>query len=162
MADTSNRQSADMRRAKNAYDKVEAVAASKDDKYKGEYKSQAKKFGALVMTSGLGAAMSFLFSKRKKAAYNQLYSDISTWVVEQVKFEKQESKDLLRLLMANSSANYRLATIEAIAYATWLKRWVEGLLADVKDIDDSGIDEDQANAKLCTARRYQPQRCPRH
>lgn len=125
MADTSNRQSADMRRAKNAYDKVIAIKG-RDKADRKKYASRAKDVGALIMTAGLGSTLAFLRAKDKMS--QELYRHLSTWVVKAL--QESDGRDLHMAVMEEDTSYYRRATTEAIAYATWLKRWVEGEFGD--------------------------------
>lgn len=125
MPDTSNRQSADMRRAKNAYDKVIAIKGREAGDRK-KYASRAKDVGALIMTAGLGSTLAFLRAKDKMS--QELYRHISTWVVPSLQADDQ--RELHTAVMDEDTSYYRRATTEAIAYATWLKRWVEGEFGD--------------------------------
>ncbi len=119
--DESNRQSIDMKRASDAWDKVQEVRRGVADK--GKYGSRAKDIGALIMTAGLGPTLAFLRSKDDAARL--LYKHISEWVTPQVEFAKG-SGDLMQRLMENDTPDYRRATTEALAYVLWLKRFVEG------------------------------------
>ncbi len=122
----------DMRRADSAWgnvDHIMKITAHENDeerkKKRGKYGSRAKDIGALIMTTGLGAALAFLRSKAtaKDQMPQLLYKQISDWVISEVK--PSEGSDLLALLMKSDTAYYRRATTEALAYIVWLKRFVE-------------------------------------
>ena len=98
----------------------------KRDGFVKKYVSRSKDVGALIMTSGLGAALAFL--RAKDDAARLLYDHISTWVLGNIGKGQSNRPHLLAVIMdeRNDTAYYRRATTEAIAYATWLKRFVEG------------------------------------
>ena len=68
------------------------------------------------------------FLRAKDDAARLLYDHISTWVLGNIGKGQSDRPHLLAVVMdvANDTAYYRRATTEAIAYATWLKRFVEG------------------------------------
>lgn len=129
MDENSHRQSIDMLRAKDAWNRVSEVKRGGADR--GKYGSRAKDIGALIMTAGLGAALAFLRSKDEAARL--LYRHISDWATPRVEFAKGSGNDLLPRLMENDTTDYRRATSETLAYVLWLKRFVEGEFKE--DID---------------------------
>jgi len=113
-------------RAKFAYD-----CASKAGHTNKEYRSYVKKFPMMVKSSGLGAAMAFAFSKKKNGnAWDLLYNDIGRYLKQNKSFLLGESPDmeLSDLVISLDSQQYRLLTIEILAFLTWLRRFAEGLI----------------------------------
>lgn len=102
-----------------------------------EYKAYVKKMPMLIKTNGLGAALAFAFAKGckggkadKTKAWGLLYAQIEEWLK---KDHKQllgfDSNRLIAQLLKEQSATYRAATIEIIAFLTWLLRFADGLIA---------------------------------
>lgn len=110
-------------RAKDAWDVVERVPHDARD----EYGRWARKLPAMIQTNGLGAALAFLRAKGggdPKKAQRLLYGDVSKWVTSSL---GASQSDLLRWILESGSSTYRQATTEALAYAIWLRRFVEGM-----------------------------------
>ncbi len=122
----SKRTQLDMRRAEDAWKRVQEIKTGGADK--GKYGKRAKDIGAMIMTDGLGAALAFLRTKNEEkvegAATWALYRHISKWVTLQI--DRTASDELMQQLMQNDTAYYRRATTETLAYVVWLKRFVEG------------------------------------
>jgi CRISPR-associated protein Cmr5 len=94
----------------------------------------------LVLTNGLGQTLAFLLAKAKRhepeqkrsveaKAHDLLLVHLSNWVLSQVASSTTASNgDLLQWVLQNDSAAYRRATIESLAFLTWLKRFAEAEL----------------------------------
>lgn len=125
MSEQHQQKITDMRRAKSAWDNVKEIKAKSKEERK-KYASRAKDIGALIMTTGLGAALAFLRAKatRNDQMPERLYQQISKWVVSEL--GGTASDDLLILLTERDTLYYRRATTETLAYIIWLKRFVEG------------------------------------
>jgi len=131
-------QTLEQRRARDAWECVRQ-AQKQPGKIKKGYSSLARSFPALVQTAGLGQALAFLCAKSKGSKDNNehslLYTHLRQWVMKRC-FPNQ-SGDLLNTIITNSSDAYRRATIEALAYAAWLKRFAEAELPDPDSTDKS-------------------------
>jgi CRISPR-associated protein Cmr5 len=103
------------------------------DNYLSDYSSHAKRFPQMIISNGLIPTLAFYKSKGK--AKGQIYSDICE-MLEVLEFKlykdfKDKNKDknkgnvLLEFLINSDSNTLRLATMEALALANWLKRIVE-------------------------------------
>jgi len=103
------------------------------DNYLSDYSSHAKKFPQMIISNGLIPTLAFYKSKGKDRG--QIYSDICE-MLEVLEFKlykdfKDKNKDknkgnvLLEFLINSDSNNLRLATMEVLALANWLKRIVE-------------------------------------
>jgi len=117
----STRQTQEQRRAAQAWQDV-----SNDVKGKGfaaEYKSLASSAPADVQTNGLGQTLAFWKSKGK-SEHKTLYRHLSTWVIR----EWGAEGDLLRWITNTDSVRYRQATVEALAFLAWLKRFAQAEL----------------------------------
>ena len=114
----SRQKTLEQRRAADAWSKVTGVS----DSLQSGYASQAQRLGSLIQVNGLGQTLAFLRSKAgDKQEMQVLYEHISTWVTPHMGVQG----DLLEQMMGWSSADYRRATTEALAYALWLRRFVE-------------------------------------
>jgi len=103
------------------------------DNYLSDYSSHAKRFPQMVISNGLIPTLAFYKSKGKDRG--QIYSDICE-MLEVLEFKlykdfKDKNKDknkgnvLLEFLINSDSNTLRLATMEVLALANWLKRIVE-------------------------------------
>lgn len=106
------------------------------EKFKKRYSGLVRSFPALVQTSGLGQALAFLRAKSNASnEHGLLYSHLSGWVVGRMSFAGS-SRDLLQGIMSSDSQIYRRATVEALAYAIWLKRFAEAELPEPDGTED--------------------------
>ncbi len=103
------------------------------DNYLSDYSSHAKRFPQMIISNGLIPTLAFYKSKGKDRG--QIYSDVCE-MLEVLEFKlykdfKDKNKDknkgnvLLEFLINSDSNNLRLATMEVLALANWLKRIVE-------------------------------------
>lgn len=86
-----------------------------------EFKALVRGFPALILTNGLGHALTFLRAKNKPH-HKALYDALNLWIGDHMGAQRT---DLLEWLMEHSSDHYRRATTEALAYLVWLKRFAE-------------------------------------
>ncbi len=119
----------EQQRAAFAWQCVEAV---KRTDFASEYGQLARQVASLVQMHGLGQTLAFLMSKRPEKAgqvnaHLQLARDLSRWVGQQL--TGQEQNDLRDWIVQTATvAEYRRATLEALAFLTWLKRFAEAEL----------------------------------
>jgi len=113
----SQQQTLQQRRAKAAWAAIKT--ANCDHK---EYASLVRGFAAMIQTDGLAPALAFIKAKGKDH-HLTLNQHLSEWVLAEMKITGE--KDLLQWLLGQSSARYRQAATETIAYLVWLKRFVE-------------------------------------
>ncbi len=99
---------------------IEQVKDRKQDK---KYKSAAKSLPAFIVSNGLIPTLAFYKSKEEK---EQVYNAINEWLKKRG-FVKE---DALKELVESDFQTLRLATIEALAIANWLKRIVEVEIED--------------------------------
>lgn len=113
------------RRAANAYNRVYEIKSLRDEKIKKEYGSLVRGLPAMILTDGLGQALAFLLAKAKGEtnAHSYAYNHLSSWVCAWAR--QDPNTDLLQLVLARSTSEYRQYTNEALAYLHWLKRFVE-------------------------------------
>jgi len=124
----SRQQSLEQKRAKAAWDRVKHARAQR---YAKDYSSLARSAPTEIQTNGLGQTLAFWRAKGSKNGepknneHDQLFNDVSKWVKVQLSIEK----DLLKWIMDDATtSDYRLATAEAIALSTWIKRFAESEL----------------------------------
>lgn len=120
----SHRQTLEQQRASQSWTDVTHVNKSAQSKYG----TIARRLPALIQINGLGATMAFLCAKAKgdgTSGEGLLYAHISNWVVDRIK--SSEAEDLMDLIRTEPTNIYRRATVEAIEYGNWLKRYVEAL-----------------------------------
>ena len=121
----SLQQTLDQHRAAQAWQDV-SVATQK--KYKNKYGPLAKKLPMYILTNGLGQTLAFLRAKGKGTGdaneHQLLYSQLSVWVTQEMNWKRSDLLDKLTDSQT-SSATYRRATAEALAYLNWLKRFAE-------------------------------------
>ncbi len=123
----------EQKRGQRAWEYVSTVSKlSKDDQK--DYRSRALGLNAMVQINGLGQALAFLNAKSSKyPACKLLYDQLSAWIGEMMKLEKQT--DLLEWILKSAQRDqYRQATAECLAFGTWLRRFAE---AELKAPDDS-------------------------
>lgn len=108
-------------RANFALKKIQIIKEEvKSEEKKNKFTSNAKRLPALITTNGLIPALAFLKSKDET---RPVYDTINDWL-KQKGFSK-DNKDVLEYLLDCNFSTLRLATMEALSFANWLKRMVE-------------------------------------
>jgi CRISPR-associated protein Cmr5 len=123
-------------RAKFAWDRAILAKASSDLSYD-EYKNYAKSLPMMIKSSGLGATLAYIRSKKtnkqgKNTAYGQIYDDLAAYFTQDHKshiiYTDQTAKsELVDKIIDLDSYRYRMATVEVLAFMLWLRRFAEGL-----------------------------------
>jgi len=131
MSNGTKRTGLEQGRAAYAYQCAES--GSNIDKRK-EYKSYVKKMPMLIKTNGLGAAVAFAFAKgskdgkpKSKDPWALLYTQLDEWLRTRTKINATQNQ-LAKALTESLSADYRAATIEALALLNWMKRFADALI----------------------------------
>ena len=106
---------------------MQSLEDEKIKKFKKEYKAYAKKLPMMIKTSGLGAALAFITSKNSKP-YAELFSNIENWLKNDTKKLLPEGEKLMGYVLKQESLEYRIITIEVLAYLNWLRRFAEGVI----------------------------------
>lgn len=120
---STTHQTLDQQRAAHAWNEVQKVNNSKDDKVKKEFGTQAKKLPTRILASGLGQALAFLFAKEYAPA---LQSALSDWMLTRRKLNPGESDSRLLVRVIHGDADFqRYATAECLAYLQWLVRFAD-------------------------------------
>lgn len=107
------------KRAQVAIEKVK-VQERRDT---GDYSQIAKKFPALVQTCGLAQAIAFIIAKEKETGETYIHDLSAVMGIT-------NTPALPELSRTAPMLKYQYLTREAIASATWLKRYSEALLKD--------------------------------
>jgi CRISPR-associated protein Cmr5 len=116
----------EQQRAAFAWQCVQAVQRTD---FASEYGQLAREAASLVQMHGLGQTLAFLMSKKLEDvnAHLQLARDLSRWVSQQLLGTPRD--DLREWIVRQASvAEYRRATLEALAFLAWLKRFAEAEL----------------------------------
>lgn len=110
-------------RAASAWAQIEQVEA-KDEKFRKEYGSLIRGLPAMILSDGLAQTLAFLLAKGREdqtKPHFAAYQHLSVYVCQRLNADR----DLLQWVLHESSADYRRAASEALAYLHWLKRFVE-------------------------------------
>jgi CRISPR-associated protein Cmr5 len=99
-------------RASFCIKKVSSVTLNKD-----KYKSHARDLPSFIISNGLIPTLAFY----KKGERKPVYDTINEWLKEKVLIKK----DALEELAKSDFQPLRIATMEVLAIANWLKRIVE-------------------------------------
>jgi CRISPR-associated protein Cmr5 len=147
------RQNIDQKRGREAWDNVHSIKTQserlQDDKLQKEYRSLARGFNAMIQINGLGQTLGFFKAKGKDKdkqgrpainAYFYLLGHLTHWMhahfntdITDYLSDQLASKNdgLLDWIMhAASSADYRHATTECLAFGSWLRRFAEAELKE--------------------------------
>ena len=137
----TQRQTLEQKRALFSLGKIKVVKEKKDKTLEGQYASWAQKLPVLILTNGLGQTLVFLKAKgegkakderdgKPAKAQKMLFEDLSAWLKEAptIPWGEKNDPDILQRIVNTSSEVYRIATMEAIAFLTWHKRFAEGYL----------------------------------
>lgn len=111
-------QTTEQRRAAQAWKDIQSV--NNNEK---KYGSLVRGFAAMIQQDGLGPALAFLQAKGEPH-HTMLDAHLSKWVLAEMGVTSPNGK-LLQWLLGQSSATYRRAATEALAYLSWLKRFAE-------------------------------------
>lgn len=103
-----------------------------------EYKALVKKIPMYIKTNGLGNTFAFIQSKAEKNEHYKLaYEQTTAWLkTEQNKLISQklnEYENLVEALINIDSLQYRMVTVEVLAFFNWLRRFAEGLIEGEAD-----------------------------
>jgi CRISPR-associated protein Cmr5 len=117
----STRQTQEQERAKQAWQDVHTGVKGKS--FASEYKALAVSAPADIQTNGLGQTLAFWLSKNKPE-HKTLYRHVSTWVMQKM----GANGNLLEWITEVDSTAYRRATVEALAFLGWLRRFAQAEL----------------------------------
>lgn len=137
------RQNSEQERGRQAWENVKDIKG-KDKNLQKEYRSLARGLNAMIQINGLGQTLGFLKAKGKndeKKPHYLLLLHLTNWMQNANHFKasnrqviEQGYDGLLHWVIdANTtSADYRRATTECMAFGTWLRRFAEAELEEEK------------------------------
>ena len=118
-------------RAKAAWNCVQQV---KEKKFAAEYRSLARSATADIQANGLGQTLAFWRAKgyengqpKPNSEHCTLLDHVSRWLAGQLKWAG-DGDALAWLTQRATTPEYRVATVEAIAFLNWVKRFAEAEL----------------------------------
>lgn len=130
----SQQRSLEQQRAAAAWRCVEQVKSDKN-RYAKEYGSLARSAPADIQANGLGQTLAFWRAKgyekgqpKNKGAneHYQLLEHVSNWVGQRLGLQE---RNMVKWVAEHSTTDeYRRATLEAIAFLIWVKRFAEAEL----------------------------------
>ncbi len=122
----SKQRTKEQKRAEDAWKCVSTAKGWSDKKEQKEFRSLAKGAAADIQINGLGQTLAFWRAKGENA-HIHLFNSISNWIKTDFGFTQS---DLLSWIRDPQTAtdDYRRATVEAIAYLIWIKRFAEAEL----------------------------------
>ncbi len=116
--ETSNEQ----KRAIRAWELVDSIPDDRIEKYS----SLAKSAPVMILTNGLGQTLAYFISKSNGAnEYSLLYNHLNVWLSENVVWSagNTEKRELIERVINENTYGYRMATEEALAFLSWIKRF---------------------------------------
>lgn len=137
------RQNSEQQRGKQAWNDIREVHKADDSaekKLEKEYRSLARGLDAMIQINGLGQTLGFLKAKGKgdsKKAHFLVLKHLTEWMQNPEHFKAANGAimtsgpdGLLQWVVdeGTSSADYRRATTECMAFGTWLRRFAEAEL----------------------------------
>lgn len=137
-------QNNEQKRGKWAWDDIQEVqkadSNSSEKALEKEYRSRARGLNAMIQINGLGQTLGFLKAKGNgdpKKAHFLLLKHLTEWMRDPDHFKAANRQvmengpdGLLQWVVdeGTSSADYRRATTECMAFGTWLRRFAEAEL----------------------------------
>ncbi|MDZ4681669.1 MAG: type III-B CRISPR module-associated protein Cmr5 [Saprospiraceae bacterium] len=132
MADLNQRNKLEQGRADFAFKK----AVQGYNLHRKEYAQFAKKVPMMIKTNGLGAAAAFMYSKQKNTPGTVL-KHIEEWAAtspDNLKthliLKNAEGGSFVQKLLNLNSYEYRIVTMEVLAFITWVRRFAEGIVKE--------------------------------
>lgn len=110
-------------RAKHAFAQVQNLNEASID----AYTSYVRKMPMMIQTNGLAQTLAFYLSANHKE-YQIVYKDLEKWIKRSETYKRlglkdMESKQLIEATIDLESQDYRMLTVEILAYLEWLKRF---------------------------------------
>ncbi len=136
----TRQQNLEQERGRIAWDNVRSIVAKQNKTLQKEYRSLARGLNAMIQINGLGQTLGFLKAKGKNdnnKAHYLLLKDLTNWMKVEEHFHatnasamQNASDGLLKWVVDadTSSADYRRATAECLAFGNWLRRFAEAEL----------------------------------
>src|SRR5947209_11352604 len=141
----TRRQNSEQQRGHQAWEDILEIKKLGDKEQK-EYRALARGLNAMIQINGLGQTLGFLKAKGKNVkgqrnAHFYLLGHLTHWMHGHfdetiADASAMENDGLLRwVINSASSADYRRATTECLAFGTWLRRFSEGELKDPEEVE---------------------------
>jgi CRISPR-associated protein Cmr5 len=136
-------------RATYAFEAVKEISDDGSKRLKENYKSVAKKLPVLIKTNGLGQTLAFIKSKGGKKdktgkkienGYDKLYKQIGDWLRTDATNQLVPQGELVKQVIQLKSPIYRQVTVETLALLNWVRRFVDGLMKEVDEVEE--VEED--------------------
>jgi CRISPR-associated protein Cmr5 len=132
----ANPRTLEQQRAAAAWNCVRTVKDQGFEGFEKEYSALARGAPADIQRNGLGQTLAFWRAKGKGSRANaQLFTHVSEWVVGQLRITGHDHL-LTWVMQSATTEQYRHATVEAMAFLAWLKRFAE---AELKSETDGGV-----------------------
>lgn len=122
---TTNPRDLDRQRAESAWNSVSKVT-NKSEHEKKKHGSLARQMPTYIQINGFAQTLAFLKAK-DEPRHQWLLESLSIWFNQRYQL-KPSGLDLLNYIIPLDSPKYRLATMEALAFLQWLKRFAEAEL----------------------------------
>lgn len=123
-------------RAETAFAYVQEITRSHKNIEK-KYKSLVRKTPMRIKANGLGATLAFVFSKKKgENQHALLYNHLEKWLSNDDMVDAEGGEFVAKVVAMNvamKKAEYRVVTNEALAFLTWLRRFVDGMIEGEED-----------------------------
>ncbi|MCL5269533.1 MAG: type III-B CRISPR module-associated protein Cmr5 [bacterium] len=123
-----NERSIELKRAKAAYEAIEAVGRLNDQDEINDYVTEAKKMPVRILASGLGQAVAFIEAKsnNSKQGLKLLQKQMTDWIAFRFPLQGETKHHSLIERIINGDVYFlRRATDEALAWLQWLNRFAE-------------------------------------
>lgn len=127
MANVTQRQKLEQGRADFAFKR----ATTGYNSHRKEYTAAVKKLPMMIKSNGLGATIAFMYSKGK--TLGTVLGHIDEWLNDKENLktllilQKTEGRNLVQKTLNLDSQEYRIVTIEVLAFLNWLRRFSEGI-----------------------------------
>ena len=141
--ETQSRRNIEQKRGAQAWKDVQNIKEkdkSDDKKLEKEYRSLSRGLNAMIQINGLGQTLGFLKAKGKgdsNKAHYLLLKHLTDWMqahfaASNLSTMQNGHDGLLRWVVdeGTSSADYRRATTECLAFGVWLRRFAEAELKE--------------------------------
>lgn len=140
----TRRQNVEQERGKQAWEDVREIKNLEDEDREKKYRALARGLNAMIQINGLGQTLGFMYAKgskdwrekRKKNEHFYLLRHLTHWMHRHFNTAIADSTDakidgfLDWITRTATSADYRRATTEVLAFGTWLSRFAEAELKE--------------------------------
>jgi len=146
---STQRQTIEQERAKQAWSNIRSIKKLENKDLEKKYRSLARGLNAMIQVNGLGPTLGFFYAKwrtkqkeqgqaePKKTEHYYLLEHLSQWMRTHFKASNSSTmgtnfNGLLSWVTheQTTSADYRRATTECLAFGVWLRRFAEAELED--------------------------------